>query len=269
MSTKTYDYIDSSVDAQEGWSKFGADPDGVMPMLQEGVGSLGALASEPQGFRLFTAMDQRQILDEIRENPEFGKRLQRMLHNRLGPEMISRSAKRAALNELDPGSARESKGEWITLRRRIREIVRSVDHAINRGTRGLSLAQKTALLRRIADGGGIDLQLGAEAPATATTGSGDIWGGIASAIANVATGIYGAKIASDTQKDIAKIQSRTATQQAAYQGQIAQAQAALDAARLQQGIVPGGATSGGIPTWAYAVGIAAILGFGIYMMTKR
>ena len=276
MPTKAYDFIDSSVDAGEGWSKFGADAEGVDPMLQEGVGALGALASEPQSFRLFNTVDQRQILEEIKENPAFGKRIQQMLHHRHGVQMVEGSAKRAALNELDGRSFPESKGEWITLRRRLRVLVRDIPGAIEKGIEGMTLAEKTRALQSIAAGRGFALQLGADA-ATATTstaGTGSIWTSLISGIASAATSVYTAKLATDAQKDIAKIQTQSATTQAAYANQIAQAQAALAQAQAQAGVTTGGAAAtgggavGGIPMWGVVVGAVAILGGIFYFVMK-
>lgn len=274
MPTNTYDFIDSHTDAVEGWNKFGSDEEGVDPMLAEGVGALGALASEPQSFRLFNTVDQRQILEEIKENPTFGKRIQQMLHHRHGVQMVEGSAKRAALNELDGKSFPESKGEWITLRRRLRVLVRDIPGAIEKGIEGMTLAEKTRALQAIASGKGFALQLGADAAtATAPAGSGSIWTSLISGIASAATSVYTAKLTSDAQKDIAKIQTQSAATQAAYANQIAQAQAALAQAQAQAGATGGGAAAGGgsvggIPMWGVVVGAVAILG-GIFYFVMR
>lgn len=270
MPMQAYDFIDSHTDAVEGWNKFGADEEGVDPMLAEGVGALGALASEPQSFRLFSNVDQRQILEEVKENPSFGRRIQQMLHHRDGVKMVEASAKRAALNELDGRSFPESKGEWITLRRRLRVLVRDIPGAIEKGIEGMNLAEKTRALRALASGGGISLQMGAAtAPATTTTTApaGDIWSSLISGIASAAGSVYAAKITSDTNKDIAKIQTQSATTQAAYASQIAQAQAALAAAQATSSGAAGGSV-GGIPTWGLVLGAVAILGTIFYFVTR-
>jgi hypothetical protein len=270
MPTKAYDFIDSHTDAVEGWNKFGADEEGVEPMLAEGVGALGALASEPQAFRLFPTVDQRQILEEIRENPSFGRRIEKMLHHRDGVRMVEQSAKRAALNELDGKSFPESKGEWITLRKRLRVLARDIPAAIERGIEGMTLAEKTRALRAIAQGRGIALQLGADATTTAAPATGgSIWTSLITGIASAASSVYAAKITSDTQKDIAKIQTQSAATQASYANQIAQAQAALAAAQQSAAArASSGGEVAGIPLWGVVLGAVAVLGTIFYFVTR-
>jgi hypothetical protein len=275
MPTKAYNAIDSHTDAVEGWSKFGADEEGVEPMLREGVGALGALASEPQQFRLFSGVDQRQILEEIEENPQFGAWLKRMLHTHGGVSAISESARRAALNELD-GSFPEMKGTWTSLRRRLRGLVREIPRAIGRQIGKMNLSEKTQALRALVRGD-VAISLGAD---TASTSTGDVWGALVGSITTAAASIYTAKLQNDAKKDIAKIESRTAASQVAYQSQLTQAQAALDEAKAQAaarqsagsswGGGSGGSSGGGMSpmVWAVPLGIG-VLGFGLWMFLKK
>lgn len=262
---KAYDFIDSHTDAVEGWSKFGADQEGVDPMLQEGVGALGALASEPQSFRLFAPVDQRQIMEEIEENPGFGKKLSVMLHQRDGARAVAASAKRAALNELD-GSFPQSRGEWVTLRRRLRVLARDIPGAITKQIEMMSLPEKTRALRALASGSGVSFQLGAEAATTAAPTN--IWSSIIGGIATAAATVYGAKLVSDANKDIAKIQASSAASSTAANAQIAQAQAALQAAQTAAAARSSGGEVGGIPIWAIPVGLG-VLGIVLYFVLKR
>ena len=236
MPTTPYDFVDSSTDFTEGWSKFGSRESGDLPMLQEGVGALGYLASEPQEFRHFPAIDQRQILDEIENNPKFGKVLTAWLHTRGGANLIGQSAKRAILNELD-GSHPESKGEWITLRKRLRVILRDMPIAIEKSISQMSLVEKTRALRALASGGDIEFAL-------SQLDFGSILGGVISSAATAGATIYGAKLQADTQKQIANIQATSVANQAAAQVQIANAQAALVAAQ-QKAAAGGGVTASG------------------------
>jgi len=223
-------------------------------MLQEGVGGLGALASEPQEFRHFPTIDQRQILDEIENNPRFGKTLTAWLHTPGGANQIGRSAKRAILNELD-GSHPESKGEWTTLRKRIRVILREIPVAIDRRVSQMSLPQKTAALVAIARGGAPpDLQLSADID------FGSIIGSVVSSAATAAGSIYKTKIEQSTIKQVANIQAQSAANTAAAQQQLQAAQAALAAAQ-------GG--GGGVSplVWAVPAGIG-VLGLVIWLATR-
>jgi hypothetical protein len=272
MPTKAYNFIDSHTDAVDGWSKFGADEEGVEPMLREGVGALGALASEPQQFRLFPAIDQRQILEEVEANPSFGAWIKKMLHRHGGAQAISESARRAALNELDGRSFPESKGKWITLRRRLRGLVDEIPAAIRRQVEGMTLAEKTDALRAMVRGD-VRISLG---QTDAAASGGNVWGNLLGTVIQSAAGIYSAKLQADTQKQVNKIQTQSANTQAAYQSQIAQAQAALEAAKMEAaarqsgGSWSGGGSDGGVNplTWAIPLGIA-VLGFGIWMVVRK
>jgi len=267
MPHTPYDFIDSSTDFVEGWSKFGSRESGDLPMLQYGVNGLGALASEPQAFRLFSTVDQRQIMEEVKENPSFGNKIVAALHSRGGAAVVAASAKRAALNELDGKSFPESKGEWLMLRRRLRVLARDIPAAIREQVEGMTLPEKTRALRALASGGGFSLQLGAEA---VPAGGGDIWGGIIGSIATAAGSIYSAKLTNDANKDIAKIQASGVAAQAAAQNQIAQAQAALEAARVQSAArAASGGEVGGVPVWGIALGAIGILGVILYLVFKR
>lgn len=264
MPTTPYNFIDSSDDFEEGWSTFGTRGRGVMPMLQEGVNGLGGLASEPQEFRHFPPIDQRQILDEIDENPKFGKVLTAWLHTPGGADQIGHSAKRSILNELD-GSYPQSKGEWITLRRRLRVILRDMPIEINKQISRMSLAQKTAALRALASGGDINFQL-------SQLDFGSILGGVISSAATAGATIYGAKLQSDTQKQIANIQATSVANQAAAQVQIAQAQAALAAAQAKAAsgggdILGGGGGGSSALVWAVPAGLG-VLGLIIWLVMR-
>ncbi|MGH7260564.1 MAG: hypothetical protein ACREI9_07755, partial [Nitrospiraceae bacterium] len=153
-----YRFIDSSTDFEEGWSTFGTRERGVDPMLQEGVGALGVLHGDPQAFHLFSNIDQRQMIEEMEANPAFGKKLTAMLHEPDAVKLVTGSAKRAALNELD-GSFPGSRGEWITLRRRLQMLILGIPGAVQSQVEKMTLAQKMAALKIIAQGGKIDLQL--------------------------------------------------------------------------------------------------------------
>lgn len=278
MPITPYDFIDSATDAGEGWNTFGSQERGVLPILQDGVGGFGALASEPQEFRHFSSLDQRQILNEIEANPSFGKKLTAWMHQPNGAKLISDSAKRAALNEMYPKEHPESRGEWITLRKRLAEILRDIPAAIQKNISKLTPEQRIAIVRTMGRGGHIEFGLGATtAPALTapTTGGGDIWGSLIGGIAGAAASIYSAKITADATKDIAKIQAQTTAQQTAAQQQIAANQAAIDAARARAAggtidpatgqIIP--SSGGGFPLWILPVGLG-ILGLVLFFVLR-
>lgn len=269
-TNEKYRFIDSSVDKNAGWTTFGRDETGVEPMLQEGVGALGALHGDPQAFHLFPNIDQRQMIEEMDANPAFGKKLTAMLHDQNAVPLVMQSAKRAILNELNPKEHPESKGEWTTLRKRFNLLVNDIPAAVDKQIKSMSPAQKMAVVKVIAQGGEIGLQLGAAAPVPAAPAAGgDMWGSIIGSIAQAAGSVYAAKITTDAQKDVAKIAANTATQTAAMQQQMAQSQLLIEAAKAKAAAVGSALTSdvGGIPIWTIPVGLG-VLGLVLYFVFK-
>lgn len=280
-----YRFIDSSLDKDTGWDTFGKNETGVEPMLREGVGALGGLHGDPQAFHLFTNHDQRQMIEEMDANPKFGEKLTAMLHDREAVPLVMQSAKRAILNELNPREHPESKGEWLTLRKRFNVLVRELPGTIDKQVKAMTPAQRMAVVKAIAKHGTPSLQLGATTPTTtaAPAPAGDMWGSIIGGIAQAAGTIYAAKITTDAQKDVAKIQAQTQQQTLAMQQQMAQGQAAIDAARAAAAgggvpaMIPGpggqmipnpAAAGGGFPIWTIPVGIG-VLGTILYFVFKR
>lgn len=279
-----YRFIDSSLDKDTGWDTFGKNDTGVEPMLREGVGALGGLHGDPQAFHLFGNHDQRQMIEEMDANPKFGEKLTAMLHDRNAVPLVMQSAKRAILNELNPKEHPESRGEWLTLRKRFNVLVRDLPGTIDKQVKAMTPGQRMAVVKAIAQHGVPSLQLGATTPtptAPAPAPAGDMWGSIIGGIAQAAGTIYAAKITTDAQKDVAKIQATTQQQTLAMQQQMAQGQAAIDAARAAAGGVPsmvmgpGGqmipnpaaSGSGSTLVWAIPAGLG-VLGLVLYFVFK-
>jgi hypothetical protein len=262
-----YPYIDSSLDQEVAWTTFGGRETGEQSMTESVWGATGfaGLAADPQAFHLFPTIDQRQIIEELNANPSFAPKLTAMLHHHDAARIVSASAKRAATNEMDGRSFPESKGEWLTLRKRLNLLVQDIPRAIEKQVSSMSPAQQNAALRAIAQGGRIDFQLGETEPAK-PAGGGDIWGGIIGGIAQAAGSIFGAKITADAQKKVASIAAQTQAQQAAGAQQIAQQQALIDAARAKA--AGGGGDIAGIPIWTIPLGLG-VLGFILYMVFKK
>jgi hypothetical protein len=180
---------------------------------------------------VLTDVDRRQLAEEAAANPAFGAKLARMLNYADGVRLIDESAKRAVLNELDPKAHPESKGEWTMLRRRLNFIVRDLSKQINESVERLSLDEAASMLDTYARGGvRVEARQMGEYPVESL----GQWDALVGAIAGAATAIYGAKLQSKTQKDIAKIQAGSAQRSLDAQMSLARAQMALEAAKVKQ-----------------------------------
>jgi hypothetical protein len=245
--------------------------------------------------RILTDIDHRQISDEAAANPAFGRKLAAMIERPNGLKLIDESAARAVLNELDGRSFPESRGEWPVLRKRFNILIRDVARDIQKSVDALTLDEKADILNAYAKGG---VQVVVRPLGEYPVESLGQWEAIVGAIAGAASSIYGARVQSSTQKEIAKIQAATEARSLEAQMTLAKAQMALQAAQVQQinqqtaaitaGTAPAGtaptgtaakfATSssmasaltkdvGGLPLWAIPAGIG-VVGSIIYAVVK-
>ena len=193
-------------------------------------------------MRVITDIDHRLLREEAAANPAFGRKLERMMDRPDGHRLIDESVKRAVLNEME-GSYPESKGEWPVLRRRLNEIVRYIPKAIDESLSTLSLEQKTRMLEAYAHGGvQVHAQM-AEYPVESLGQFAEIIG----AVVTAASSVYGAKLQSDTQRAIAKIQAEGAAKSLDAQMSLAKAQMALQAAQLKSIEQQTAAVEAGVP----------------------
>jgi hypothetical protein len=210
------------------------------------------------------------IEQESKANPAFGRRLAAMLRQPGGEREVSLSARKAIANQLNPRMYPASKGEWAVLRRQTTAIAESMPAIIDKLVARMPLSEKMAAVRAIAEGETPRLVMAG----LADLGQFEIIGSLISSVAGAASGIYGARITADAQKDIAKIQANAAMQSASAQVAIANAQAAISQAQAKQAeqlAVAASASSpagfltqdigGGVPGWAVPAGIA---GLGIF-----
>lgn len=242
-------------------------------------------------MRLLTDIDHRQLSEEAAASPAFGRKLSAMIDRPDGTRLIDESAMRAALNELDGRSFPGSRGEWLVLRKRLNALVREVAGDIGRSVEALSLADKARALEAYAKGG---VQVYAEPLGEYPVESLGQWDAIVTAIAGAASSMYGAKLQSSTQTQIAKIQAAGETRSLEAQMTLAKAQMALQAAQVKQiedqtaaikagtstgtaaGTTarPSGITAvltkdigGGVPLWSIPVGVG-VLGTILYFVFK-
>lgn len=180
-----------------------------------------------------TELDRRLISEEIEANPSFGKKLAAVLPLPGGERAIALSAKKAIANEFDPTLYPESRGQWITLRKRAVQLARALPEIVETEIDNLPFATKMEMVRRIARGE----QLTVDARIDGMGDLGqlfDVLGPLISSIAGAASSIYGAKVTASAQKDIAKIQADTAMKDLQAQMNIANAQQAINQAKVAQ-----------------------------------
>ena len=215
----------------------------------------------------FGQADRRQIAEEIKANPPFGAWIKAMLRDPDGERLVALSAQKAVANEFNPRLYPETKGQWVTLRRRAVELARSLPDVIDRELERVPFAEKMRIVRAIAAGRRPSVEV--SVAGLGDLGQFEIIGTIVSSIAGAASTVYTNRVTTSAQKDIAKIQATTAMKDLQAQISIADAQKAIANAQAAQG---GGVLTkdigGGIPLWVLPVALGAI-GVILYFVFKR
>ncbi len=210
-------------------------------------------------------MDRALLLEEVSANPSFCAEVAKCMETR--PDWaarIARSANEAVANEMNPALFRNRIGMWPKLRARVQDLVESSARTIRNKVASMTLDEKVREIQKISGG---------RARGLSGLGSLGFFDFLASVI-SAAGDLYTKDLIADTNKDIAKIQANTSMQTISAQQSIAQAQAAIAAAQVQQAAMqnPVGAaistfttsTVGGIPVLA----ILAAGGFAIWYVLK-
>lgn len=233
---------------------------------------------------VFGEADRRQIAEEIAANPSFGKRLVAALGRYDGERLVVLSARKAIANEFDPSLYPETKGEWLTLRKRAVELARALPDIVGAEIDKLPLAVRMQMVRAIGEG---------HHPSIAVAGMGDlgqfeIIGSLVSSIAGAASSIYSARVTASAQQSIAKIQAQTAMKDLETQMTIASATQAIakakaaqataeatkaqaEVAKVEAGTVVGVLTKdigAGIPLWVVPVALG-VLGLVLYFVFRK
>ena len=214
----------------------------------------------------FGKTDRRQISEEIAANPPFGARIKAMLRDPDGERLVALSAQKAVANEFNPRLYPETKGQWVTLRRRAVELARSLPDVIDRELERVPFAEKMRIVRAIAAGRRPSVEV--SVAGLGDLGQFEIIGTIVSSIAGAASTVYTNRVTTSAQKDIAKIQATTAMKDLDTQIKLAEAQKAVAAAQAAQGGVLTKDIGGGIPLWVLPVALGAI-GVILYFVFKR
>lgn len=194
--------------------------------------------------------DRKVVLIETGADPVFCRTVSRIMstdHDWV--HTISRSAKQAVANELDPRMFSGSRGSWPKLRELVRALTDEVASAASRGLVPTSIRSVSGL-------GGLG-----------SLGQWDIIGTLVGSIGGAAAAIYGARLQSDTQKDLARIQADAAMRAAQSQMATYQAQQALAAQNPVGSMITNLTTASvaGIPLLL----IIPAIGAAIYFATKK
>jgi len=177
---------------------------------------------------ILTDIDHRLLREEAAVSPAFGRKLEAMIDRPNGVALLNDSARRAVLNELNPREYPKSKGEWTVLRKQMRILLRDIPKSIDESLSKLSLEEKTRMLEAYAMGG---VQVHAQMAEYPVESLGQI-AEIIGAVVGAASSVYGAKLQSNTQKQIAKIQAAGEAKSLEANMTIAKAQMALQAAQV-------------------------------------
>lgn len=199
--------------------------------------------------------DRQVVVEEAAADSKFCEELVRISKHPGWEHKISQSAKCALLNELDPSKCRDYAGKWGRLRSRLRKLLDEVPAQIDRAVGRMTLPEKMAVVRKIAAG---------ERPVPSVSGLGelgqwDIISGLVGSVATASANIYTAKVTTDAQRDIAKIQASTAMRDAQTAMAMQQAQAEVNTAKTVQAGMLGpissltSASVGGVPVWLIAI----------------
>lgn len=180
-----------------------------------------------------TDLDRRLIAEEIDANPSFGKKLAAVLPLPGGERLVALSAKKAIANEFDSNLFPESRGQWLTLRKRAVQLARALPEIVEKEIDRLPFQTKMEMVRSIARGERPTIAVGT-IQGMGELGQFEVIGSLISSIAGAASSIYGAKVTSSAQKDIAKIQAETAMKDLNTQMAIANAQQAINQAKVAQ-----------------------------------
>jgi len=242
---------------------------------------------------VFGNLDQRQIADEIAANPSFAPKLRAMLAQTDAGRLVSSSALRAVENEMRPRAYPDSRGEWVTLRKTVNALIAEVPKIVEKEVAQLSFGHKMRVVRAIAQGYEPVLAVGVDG--MGDLGQFDFISSIVTSVVGAASSVYSAKVTADAQKDIAKMQTQAAMKSLETQMAIADAQQAINAAKVvqaqaeaqkaQAAAAAAGATGvtgavssvaqvltkdigGGIPLWTVPVAVGG-LGLVLYFVMRK
>lgn len=252
MTRETVTMRDSSADLNTYWLR-----DGLYYGKARTLGDLTCSLPEDK-LASIPADDRKLLIEEASADRGFCSAVAALMRSDASwAHKLSQSAKDAIRNEINPRAPAYGRWRWPKLRARARALLAQIPSDIDRAVSKMTLPQKLEVVRKIAS---------SPKGAKPVSGLGDLgqWDIIASLVGNIGTaaaGIYGAKVTTEAQKDIAQLQANAAMQSAQAQMALANAQAAVNSAQAQMSPVGSSVASvltstvGGVPMWLIPVGL--------------
>lgn len=261
LGTYSADIRDTSLDYRTYWLRNG-DRYGRMSSLGELDADLSRiLQSIPEP-------DRQAVAEEAESNRAFRASLVRISKHPGWEHKVSQSAKCALLNEIDPSKCRDYAGKWGRLRSRLRKLLDEIPAQVDRSISSMTFPEKMEVVRKVASG----RRPGPSLSGLGELGQWDIISSLVGSVSGAAANVYTARVTTEAQKDIAKIQASAAMQDAQTAMSIQNAQASINAAKTAQAGMFGpissmvSATVGGIPVWIIAI---PALGAAVWFLFKK
>lgn len=206
--------------------------------------------------------DHEVVAEEAAADPSLSRAIIAISGKPGWVNVLTETIRKVILNEVNPLRFPDTRGKWLQLRKRVREMQRIAIQAIEKKLASMTPAQKIAEARRIAAG-----------RRTGMSGLGELgqWAELFGAVATAAGSVYGAKVTADAQEELAKIQANAAKAQLNAQLAMANAQQAMATQQTQQASmsspfssITSSLTSGGMGSLILpmAAGLAIYLLFG-------
>jgi hypothetical protein len=175
--------------------------------------------------------DRRLIAAEAASDPAFARKLSAMLSLPDGEQRVVMYARKAVLNELNPASYPETRGQWPKLRSAVSKLIVELPRAITDIIDRMPVDQRIAAISKIRETGDVAGVLG-----LGDLGQWEIIGQLVGAVAGAATSVYNTRLQATTSKQIADMQLQANMAQIKAQEDMAQAQIAISNAQVAQAL---------------------------------
>jgi hypothetical protein len=193
---------------------------------------LSATAELNQKAMVFDSPDDRRLIAaEAAADPAFARKLSAMLSLPDGEKRVVMYARKAVLNELNPASYVETRGQWPKLRKAVSLLISELPRAITDAVDRMPADKRGEAISKIEKTGDVAGILG-----LGDLGQFEIIGQLIGVVAGAATSIYNAHLQTTTQKQIADMQLQANMAQIKAQEDMAQAQIAISNAQIAQAL---------------------------------
>lgn len=181
--------------------------------------------------QVFDSPDDRTLIaTEAAADPAFAKKITAMLSQPDGEKQVVMYARKAIINQLDPSSYPETKGQWPKLRSAVAKLSEEIPKAIVDHVDSLPLDERVAALESIAAKG-----------AAFTAGLGelgqlDIISSLIGTVVSAGVSVYNAQLVASTQQKIAANQLQANELAIQANEDMANAQTAIAKAQAAQAV---------------------------------